>query len=639
MSLSQKEKNYIRNNINKKSIGAIANDLKIKKRKIVRFLQNEKNSSSYADAGNSQKQGRPDAAYKLQWYYGILIYSLIFFIAFAVLTPIIISNQWHQSHEYIRYLQLFDEVKDAFLKGVLYPRWLPDACGGYGYPTFLFYQPGFFFIALPFSFLPNYPLSTMYATLVLLFFAGGVGVYKLCREIAGVFVGLFCAILYLLTPYLYVNLYVRGDLSELMAMLLCPWAVYFLIILKKRLEKNSFQAGAMLGIAVSFFLIIISHPAVAMFFCMTFGFLAVYLSLDLGLKKRKFLLNILLSASLGIILSSPYWVTVFQMRRYVNLEPALSGFYIAKNHVVYLPQFFSRFWGFGGSIPGAVGEGMSFQLGLPHFLLAIIGVVWSRKDKLIQGAVILYLLLILLMTNFSSLLWEKINLLRYVQFPWRILSVTALLQIICISGVKNIVTVGKQKWIKKAALLFILIISLAWYSNEFQVNNYPVDARRALESHRQTKLQGFYTYTCENEFMPKTASLQDIEPRRDAPLLLLDPPGEMKELKGNSPYRIRYQIFNKVPTIVTINQFYMPGWRIIIDGKDIPPTELKDHLTKNGLMQFPLSSEKSHYIEAFYGGPPGSFMRNIMILLALLAFVAFYYHSYRSHKIYAKQNK
>ena len=590
MRLPEKEKNHIRNNINK-------------------------------------------------WYYDTLAYFLIFLIALAVLAPLIISNQWPHTHEDIRYLLLFDEFKDAVLKGIVYPRWLPDACGGYGYPTFLFYQPGFFFIALPFSFLPGYPLLTMYATLVLLFFAGGVGVYKLCRETAGLLVGLFCSVLYLLTPYLYVNLYVRGALSELAAMLLCPWAVYFLITLKKRVETSSFQMGAMLGIAISFLVIIISHPAVAMFFCVAFSLLAAYLSLDMGLMKRKFLLGVLLSVGLGLILSSPYWTTVLQMKRYVNLEPAISGPYLAKNHVVYLPQFFSRFWGFGLSVPGAAGDGMPFQLGLPHFLLAIIGILWSRKDKLIQGAFTLYILLILLMSNFSSILWEKVNLLRYVQFPWRILSVTALLQIICISGIKNILIAEKHKWIKKAILLCILIASLAWYSKEFQVNNYPIDGRRALESYRQIKLPGFYTYTCENEFMPKTASLKNIEPRRNAPLLLLNPPGEIKELNGSSHYRMRYQIINKVPTVVTINQFYMPGWRIIIDGKDVPPAELENHLTKNGLMQFYLLPEKCHYIEAFYGGPPGAPMRNSVVLLALLAFVAFYYRSYRLPKIYEKQNK
>jgi uncharacterized membrane protein len=200
-------------------------------------------------------------------YYSIFIYLLILLAAFLVVTPIIIPCSWPFSHEGTRYIMLLDHFKDAVANGVLYPRWLPDAYGGYGYPLFLFYQPGFFFAALPFSFLPGYPLCTMYIFLIFLFFAGGVGAYKLCKELSGPLIGFFCSILFLLTPYLYVNLYVRGDLSELMAMLLCPWPIFFLVILKKRIQQNARLVWSMLGIATTLLAIILSSSNRNVFLC------------------------------------------------------------------------------------------------------------------------------------------------------------------------------------------------------------------------------------------------------------------------------------------------------------------------------------------------------------------------------------
>lgn len=562
----------------------------------------------------------------------VLIYCLIFLVVVIVLIPIIGVSIWPRTHEGVRYILLLDEFKEAFSSGILYPRWLPDAAGGYGYPNFLFYQPGFFFAALPFSNSAGYPLTTMYATLILLFFLGGVGVYKLCRALSDPQIGLFCTILFLFTPYLYVNLYVRGALSELMAMLLCPWAVYFLILLKKRIEKNFFQAGVMVGTALSLLAVIIAHPATTMFFLPVFCLIALYISTDMGALKKVFLLKVLMSLGLALVLSSPYWFTIFQLKKYVNLTPALSGYYFAKHHVVYAQQFLSRFWGFGYSVPG-VSDGMSFQLGLPHFLLAFTGMIFSRKDKLIRVVFGLYLFLIVLMTSFSSVLWQRVSLLWVVQFPWRILSVTALLQIICISGIKNIPHFSKDKKIQRMVLLCILILSAVWYFQIFQISKNPIRGPFDLEAFRKHKLQEFYTYTSENEFMPNKAARNAIpQPRGDSALIVLDPPGQVKELSGSNHYKMRYEITNAVPAQVVINQFYMPGWKVSVDGQDICAKDLEEGMSGDGRIKFALPGGKNHRIEAFYEGPPGWRARNKIMLILTFAFIAYCFNSERKRK-------
>ena len=57
------------------------------------------------------------------------------------------------SHEHLRYPVLTLHFQDAFESGIFYPRWMPDLAGGYGYPTFLFYQPAFFYLSLCFYYL------------------------------------------------------------------------------------------------------------------------------------------------------------------------------------------------------------------------------------------------------------------------------------------------------------------------------------------------------------------------------------------------------------------------------------------------------------------------------------------------------
>jgi hypothetical protein len=598
------------------------------------MLLHAKRSSFLVTKSNSGKGRKYNNMLKKNISTSIIIYVLIFLAAFLFLAPMITSNLWPATHETARYILLLDHFKGAFVNGVLYPRFLPDANGGYGYPTFLFYQPGFFFTALPFSFLPNYPLSTMYAVLLFLFFIGGIGAYKLCKELSDSLTGLFCSILFLLTPYLYVNLYARGDLSELMAMLLCPWPLFFLTLLKKRTEEDVSSIGPMVGIAISLLMLIISHPATAMFFCVIFSLISVYLSINMLRLKKYFLLKVAISTLLGLALSAPYWFTLCQMKRYVNLDPGVTGFYTAYMHTVYFHQFFSRYWGFGLFTVNAGAKGMSFQLGLPHFILATIGVLLGRKNTIIRASYILYIAFILLMTPIAFLLWKDIIFLRYVQFPWRILSITATLQIICVAGLKKILSDRKFIVNGVTIVLILLFVSALWYSNQFQIGKNPIDVKKVLNFDKEHRLENFYTYTFENEFMPKTALKQTIAiPRGNTPMLVFNQPVTVRALEGNSQYRICYQVINKLPTDVMVNQIYIPGWKVRIDGKDIPTSKIEQNLTADGRMFFSISPIGSHIVNAFYDGPPGWRMCNIVIIFLILGIVTFCGYDERSRNI------
>ncbi len=554
-----------------------------------------------------------------EYHSNILAYALLFLIAFLVLTPMIMPGVWPAGHEGANYALKLHNFRGAFLNGISYPRWMPDANGGYGYPTFLFYQPGFFFIAMPFSFLPYYPLSTMYATLFFLFFAGGIGAYKLCRELSDYATGLFCSILFILTPYLYVNLYIRGDLSELMAMLLSPWVLYFLIVLKKNVHNGYSTISSMAGIAMSLLVIIVSHPATAMFLLFTLLIIMLYISFDLSRNRKTFFIKAISSILFGLVLSSPYWLTVFQMKELVNLQFAFRDNYAAELNTVGFPYLFNR--------------GSFFQIGLPHFVLATFGFLFGRKKKIIQASYLSYLIFILLMTPFAATIWKKIEIFSYVQFPWRLLSVTSLLQITSLSGLQDVISNRRAACLKSIILVVVIGITAMWYLDRFQISGDTINLYKELNAYEEYKLERFYTFTNVNEFLPKSASKHPlIIPRRDLPLLLSKPPAEFKELKGNSPHRLRYQITHRFSANITINQIYMPGWRVIVDQTDVSSAELEKMLAEDGRMQFSLPPGGQHTIEAFYEGPPGWRMRNAAIAAFSLGIIFFSFYDEKKRR-------
>jgi hypothetical protein len=551
--------------------------------------------------------------------------AIILLVSLVFLSGLIFSGSWPQSHEGVRYLCLIDQFKDAFGSGILYPRWFPNYYGGYGYPIFIFYQPGYFFFSLPFAYLFPDIVTAGYASSISMFFLGGAGVYFLIRQITtGRIVPLFCSLMFLLTPYIYVNIYVRGDLGELLAMFITPWTFYFLIRLKNRILKHISIAPSVLMLSFVMAALVYSHPFTSMFFYPLFCVIMFFLGLEMERENAaRFLIAGGISIVFAVIFSSPYWMTAFQMKDYVEYHNAVAGALSAENNVVYFQQLFSRFWGFGDSEPGTANDGMSFQLGLPHCIAAILGLWLNRENKLYLSIFILYVLCVLMMTPLTSFLWGNIQMLSFVQYPWRLLSVIALLQVICISGLWKLKELYPGRQTLYYVLAFILLFTFFWNSNQFKFIKLDFDVRRSIERHREVRLEKMLVYESANEFLPKTASEKLlIKPRSTGPMLEVSNPAcRIEEYPDSNPHHMRYRIANMEPQTILINQLYFPGWKIILKDKVFDDTYLLKNICKDGRIQIEIPAGENMYFEAFYDGPPGWYIRNVVIFSILIIFL------------------
>ena len=571
--------------------------------------------------------------------------AIILLVSLALLSGLVFSGDWPQSHDGLRYLCHLDQFKDAFDSGILYPRWMPNYYGGYGYPIFVFYQPAYFFFSLLFTYITPDILTASYASNVAMFFIGGAGIYMLIRKITGGRLSsLFSSIMFLLTPYVYVNLFVRGDLSELLAMFLAPWPLYFLIRLKERMAEKTAFVPFVLALALVLAAMVYSHPFTSMFFYPLFCVIAVSLCLEMPKRDKVVFLSAVATALFcAVIFSSPYWFTAFQMKKYVYYNPAVCGFFSAENHVVYFSQLFSRTWGFGGSGTG-LADGMSFQLGLPHFILALLGFWLNRRDKLYLTVFILYILCILMMSPLSSFLWKNIPLLGLVQFPWRLLGVIALLQAVCISGICKLGAVLKKDMRFCSALVVLLIFTLVWNSNEFEFIKFNIDLRKAIERHRVVRLEKLQVYESFNEFLPKTAaSHPPAVPRGNRPMLLVsDLTSRIAEYPESDPHHMRYSISSEKPQLIMINQLYFPGWKIILGDKESDDASLLKDISRDGRIQIEIPAGENLYLEAFYEGPPGWYARNMLIgivFLSMLVAIMLEHRKYRRRALPETQTR
>jgi hypothetical protein len=558
----------------------------------------------------------------------LLVPALLVLAASLVpMLPLLVSANLPTTHEGLRYVCLSELFRRAFLGGVAYPRWLPDLAGGYGYPLFVFYQPGYFYLTLLLSVVSVEPALLHLLSLMALSLVGTTGAYLLVRQHAGRIIALFGAAMFVLTPYLYVNLYVRGDWSELGAMMLTPWPLFFLSRWATQASSGQRRGfGASMGMALSLAGIVVSHPITAMFYAPVFVVVAYASGLDIGpIGRRTFLRETSLAIACALLLSSPYWFTVIEMRKYVNLEAAFVDHYQSVRNVVHPRQLFRRGWGFGASAAANGSDEMSLQLGLLHFAVAVFGAILARRSRTVRASFLCYLVLVVAMTPVATLVW-RLPLLRTAQFPWRILSVTAVLQALCCAGLERAFPRSLPK--KLGAAMALLIIGAIWYAPQFSVNpagrSAPISYSYAqLQSDLETRTRReFHVFSLQNEFLPKTAQRQrPAQPRGDAAMVLGSPGTTTHRLPGDSPYRISYRIDAHDGGAALVNQLYLPGWRAVVNGVVMPRALLEKYLTVDGRMVVPVPAG-STTVEAWYDGPPGWPLRDLVILLGMAAYLA-----------------
>ena len=604
-----------------------------------------------------------------------LLLGLLGLIALVVflLWPLRHSGWWPFTHELDRYQLLVKLHLDAAAEGQLYPRWLPEMTGGYGYPLFVYYQPGFFLLALPFGLAGASAGFSVCAAVCVLFVLGASGAFLLGRICAGRnSAGVFTAALFLLTPYLYVNLYVRGDLSELMAMLLTPWPIVGLLMLQRRnIQKQTLWPGILI-IAVGMAAVVLAHPITAFFYMPVLMVFAVVLTSEVPSAERKrFAWEAAGALLMAVALSSFYWLPVLTMGSASKMEEVVAGndYYNAERHVVGFQQLVSRYWGHGIAKPDSTADTMSFQLGLPHLLLAVGGVWIGRRRRFLAGAGILYILLVLLMTPLAAWAW-RLPFLEMVHFPWRLLSVIAILQAIGAAG--WFTEDGRRPaWLTLERLQFIgplvLLAAILWqpaicgvpgyisvqeqvldssalrcreaagvrakdkrYLQELEtfkhlvlrtpeeLTSRPLNLPAIEQNARRlasTTTWGFHNAD-KGEWLPRTAQPAKLHgPRRK--WVLVPKGGTTEDLPGHSPYRIRQTVSTPPtgPHEALINQLYFPGWRVFLNGREVTASELERHVLPDGRMRLKLPAAICE-LEAWYDGPPHGGLR-----LALMVFV------------------
>ncbi|MGH7203008.1 MAG: 6-pyruvoyl-tetrahydropterin synthase-related protein, partial [Candidatus Levyibacteriota bacterium] len=334
---------------------------------------------------------------KLSKFFPIFI---ILLLSFWSIKPLFHSG-FFPFHDDAQVQRVF-EMKTALSDGIFPVRWVPDLGFGYGYPIFTFYAPFVYYIG---GILNLTGFDSLTATKIMIglgMLLAGMSMYVLSREFWGRVGAVVSSLLYVYAPYHAVNLYVRGAVSELWAYGLLPF-VFFGIY---KIYKNSTDASQakrnnkktwlwIIFTSIAYALVIVTHNLTAMMITPFVFVECLFLFLSLPRSQKNYLTAALMFMSLiiGIVLSAFYWLPAVAEMGYTNVNSIIGGGSDYKDHFICLSQLWNSSWGYGGSAPGCLLDGLSFRLGKVHIILASLSLIpliftW-RSNKNIAYSILL----------------------------------------------------------------------------------------------------------------------------------------------------------------------------------------------------------------------------------------------------------
>jgi hypothetical protein len=545
---------------------------------------------------------------------------LLIVIAFGILAAFpLFGKGYFNMHDDLQMMRQL-EIEKCFKDGQVPCRWVPDMGYGFGFPLFNFYPPLPYLVGQVIRVVGFDFVSTAKALFIIAFVASGVTMYFLGKEFFGKWGGVLASIFYIWAPYHSVDIYVRGAMNESWGLIWFPlifFAGYRLIKDKDKYLKW------IITLALSWFALLTSHNLMVLVFAPIFSIWCLIWLVKYKSWKRSPILVItgIWAFGLAAFFTLP---AVFE-NKFTHIDSVTVGYYDYSAHFATINQLlFSRFWGYGPSV-WLENDGMSFQIGHIHWILSILifGFAvyryWKTKklDDWLIGILFLFAagwFAAFLIHVKSTPIWLLVNPLRYLQFPWRLLSIV----IFAFSFmVGSVVKFANKDWLKKllvvSLVLIIVIFDWSYFKPEHGKLGPLTDQQKftgAAWDLQQTA--GIYDY------LPKDAITAPKSPQK---YIAEEARGKLtvtNASQGTSWAKFDVSVISD-DAWVRVGIMRFPGWTAYVDGIKTPTVIDKDE--QWGRMWIEVSKGQ-HHVEVKFENTPIRTVGNTISILSWLVLIS-----------------
>lgn len=487
-----------------------------------------------------------------------IVVPMILIIIFSCFLVLLLPKGSYNSHDGEAHVARFAAYYKAFKDRQILPRWAQDLNYGYGSPLFIFYYPlpgtiasgiHALGISLENSFKVLMAFSFVLAPLA---FYGWTSLF-VRKGVA--FVG---SLLYGFAPYHFLDLYVRGDVAEILGFVFVP--LVFFYIEKSRTSMN--LKTILIG-GTFYALLILSHNALSLMFS------PVFLSYSIvRTKNKKGLLSCIGLLLTGLFLSAFFWVPALLEAKFTNAMFFIGDMY--KSHFPTFQQLVYSQWGFGADVSKS--RGLSPQIGPVHIFLAFMSGFYiirkTKEYKIIRYWFLLFIFVLFLSLRQSDFIWQHVPLLKLFQFPWRFTALSSFIAAVLGLYVLN-------SLLNKKILIVVGILLIA--------ASLPFVKTKEISTKDDIF---YYTYKGSTDYHGAATTIWSAgNPGMSAKK-------EIEVISGNATIRNLVKRSNNHNFMVDVdseskildNTIYFPGWQVFIDGQKTT-IEFQD-INHRGLITF-----------------------------------------------------
>jgi hypothetical protein len=459
------------------------------------------------------------------------------------------------------------DVAGQWKEGILYPRWTNGANYGFGEPRFIFYPPLSWMLGAALGFVAPWN-AVPGVFIVLAQTMAGVCAFALAQRFFPARAALAGAASYAANPYALLIIYMRSDFAELLACALMP--VLLLTALKlcgvAEIRRRSWPRS-MAFFGVTFAAVWLSNaPAGVM---ASYSVTLVFAWAALEEKSFRALWRGAGGLALGFGLAGFYLLPAAYEQRWVNIAQALSSGLQPSDSFLYTtindPEHNLFNW-IASSVAVLVMV-MTGVAGMAAHRTAAQGNGREEEKKIWRVLLLLSATAAALMMRWSSVFWERLPKLRFVQFPWRWMAILAVPYAYFLAAA---MARRRRGWVWGAAVIIVVagtatfLMQKAWWDSE----DIPV-LREAIANDRGFEGTDEYDPLGDDHTnLPEKAPRVQILPTVDAGGSA--PKAEVRIERWTAEERV-LRVASHQPLRVGLRLLNYPAWRVEVNGKAVTP--------------------------------------------------------------------
>jgi len=476
-------------------------------------------------------------------------------------------------HDFEFHVASWLDVAYQWKQGVLFPRWTAWTNFGFGEPRFIFYPPLSWILGAALSLI--LPISWVPAAFILLTQTlAGVSAFFLLRRLTANTPAYLGAAFYAANPYALLVSYVRSDFAEQLACAIFPLLLLAALRLVGPLQEEKPKLSTIPLFALPFATVWLCNAPAGVIASYSMALLFGWAALTQ--RSWKIALRGIAGLALGFGLAGYYLIPAAYEQRWVNIGQALSsGLLPAQNFL------FTRIADVEHTWFNWISSLCAIALILLTALTAFASRRFSRGATISTGPKALWdtaLLLLgsvatVMMLRLTAALWNLLPEMRFVQFPWRWMSILA---VVCSCFLAAAVE-RRRGW-----MWFVLVAILSFPLGYFLTQNTWWDpdemATQLAAINTSTGYEGVDEYDPlgdDHLELPKHAPLTEIFPESSKNADRKPPNARIQvEIWRTDNHKVLVEYSG--PARVALRLLNYPTWQVTVNGKTVTPEKPDD---------------------------------------------------------------